>query len=893
MGVLREWLFRLWGAVRRRRSDADLEQELRLHQDLAVEDARRHTTSSERVGRAAALRSGGMAHAMDHMRDQRGLPWLDDVMRDVRHAVRLLRRNPVFAAIAIASLAVGVGANCAIFSLADELFLRPLPVRDPAAVMTLSTDARDDTFYDGGMSYPNYLDLRDTSQSFDGLAAYRISAVSFARSPGAVRETHRGELVSDNFFRVLGVEPAIGRAFAPGEGHVPGRDAVVVLSDDFWRNTLGADPSILNAIVWMNGVAFQVIGVAPASFTGTEQPFRPAFYAPIAMAPRLGARLEDELTKRDDRAYAVKGRLKAGVSKARARAELDARWDALVRLYPEANRHRTIALRSELDERLREDPWDVVLMAIFSALAAVVLIIACANVANLMLGRARARSREMAVRLALGVSRGRLLRQLLTEAVVLAIAGFAAGLGLAYAGIRFLQTIPTRDQIVIAPQLDDRVLVFGLIVAGASAILFGLAPARQGLRTDLAPALKTSEPGDARTRIGGRHVLVVGQIAASMVLLVVIGILLDGFRKAVVLDPGFRTDHLMVMSTDTALVQDTAAQTRAFYRELVERARALPGVTSATLTSSVPFDVGDQHTEPMIPEGARLGDRQDSIPTSAAIVDERYFDTLQIRLVAGRGFTVDDRDGSRPVAIVNEELAKTYWPNQDPIGKRMRLAASGSPWLEIIGVTTTGKYTWIAETPTPFLYLPFAQHVRTRMSLLVETAGADAAPIAAPLRDVVRAIDVNQPVSNVQTFASLYHERAIAVPLMLMQTVGTIGLLGLALALIGLYGLIAYSVARRTREIGIRMAIGAGTSDVLAMVLREGLKLSIVGIAIGGVVSVWVVRALTAALVGVGAPNPATYVIVPAVLIALTLAASYAPARRAARVDPLVALRQE
>jgi predicted permease len=374
---------------------------------------------------------------------------------------------------------------------------------------------------------------------------------------------------------------------------------------------------------------------------------------------------------------------------------------------------------------------------------------------------------------------------------------------------------------------------------------------------------------------------------------VVIGILLDGFRKAVVLDPGFRTDHLMVMSTDTALVQDTAAQTRAFYRELVERARALPGVTSATLTSSVPFDVGDQHTEPVIPEGVRLGDRQGSIPTSAAIVDERYFDTLQIRLVAGRGFTVDDRDGSRPVAIVNEELAKTYWPNQDPIGKRMRLAASGSPWLEIVGVTTTGKYTWIAETPTPFLYLPFAQHVRTRMSLLVETAGADAATIAAPLRDVVRAIDVNQPVSNVQTFASLYHERAIAVPLMLMQTVGTIGLLGLALALIGLYGLIAYSVARRTREIGIRMAIGAGTSDVLAMVLREGLKLSIGGIAIGGVVSVWVVRALTAALVGVGAPNPATYVIVPAVLIALTLAASYAPARRAARVDPLVALRQE
>ena len=892
MAALREWLIRLWGTVRRQRTDEDLEQELRFHHDLAVEGTRRHTASGEDLEREAALRAGGIAHAMEHMRDQRGLPWLDDGVRDVRHALRLLRRNPVFAAIAIASLAVGVGANCAIFSLADELFLRPLPVRDAAAVMTISTDAGEDDAYDA-MSYPNYLDLRDASQSFEGLVAYRISTVGFARAAGATRETHRGGLVSDNFFRVLGVEPAIGRAFAPGEGLVPGRDAVVVLSDDFWRNTLGADPSILDDIVWMNGVAFHVIGVLPASFTGTEQPLRPAFYAPIAMAPRLGARLEGELAKRDDRVYSVKGRLKPGVSKARARAELAGRWDALVREYPEANRHRTLNVRSELEERLREDPWDVVLMAIFSALAAVVLIIACANVANLMLGRARARAREMAVRLALGVSRGRLLRQLFTEAAVLAIAGFAAGIALAYAGIRFLQTIPTRDQIVIAPQLDERVLLFGVLVAAASAILFGLAPARQGLRTDLAPALKTSEPGDARTRIAGRHVLVVGQIAASMVLLLAIGMLLDGFRKAVVLDPGFRTDHLMLMTTDTALVQDTAAQTRAFYRELAERARALPGATAAALTSAVPFDLNAQEIEPIIPEGSQLPDGQESVSTPAAVVDERYFDTMRVRVAAGRGFTVDDRDGSRPVAIVNEELAKTYWPHQDPIGKRLRLAEGGSPWLEIVGVTQTGKYRWIAEGPTPFLYLPFSQHARTRMSLLVETAGADAAPIAAPLRDIVRTIDANQPVSNVQTFASLYHERTIAVPLMIMQTVGTIALLGLTLALIGLYGLVAYSVARRTREIGIRMAIGAGKSDVLAMVLREGLKLSIVGIAIGGVVSVWVARALTAALVGVGAPNPATYAVVPVVLIALTMAATYFPARRAARVDPLIALRQE
>ncbi len=895
MATLREWLNRLLGTFHPRRRDRELEQELRLHLELAAEDARRDDSPCEPAGRAAAIRSGGIAQALEALRDQRGLPWLDDVIRDIRHAVRLLRRNPVFTAIAVFSLAVGVGANCAVFSLADELLFRPLPVREPAAVVTVNADAQDEGWFMGGvMSYPNYRDLHETSRSFDGLVAYRLSAISFGRSRQASREMRIGVLVSDNFFSVLGVQPEIGRAFTHDEGQVPGRDPVVVLSYDFWQSALAADRSILNDVVWMNGIPFHVVGVLPASFTGTEQPLRPAFYVPIMMAPRLGASLQDSLEKRDDRSFVVKGRLRHGASKQSARAELTTLWNALALQYPDANRNRTIAVRSELEERIREDPWDAIGLTILGALAAVVLIIACANIANLMLGRARARSREMAIRLALGVSRVRLLRQLATEGLVLALAGFAVGVAFAYGAIRFLQTIPTRDQVVIAPQLDQRVLIFGLIAAAASAILFGLAPARQSLRIDLAPALKTSEPSDAtHARTFGRNILVVGQIASSMVLLVAIGMLVDGFRKAMVLDPGFRTDHLIMMGTDTSLVQYTPTQTRVFYRELVDRARAMPGVVSATLTSSVPFEIGGQRAEAMIPEDYQFPRGQESVSTSTAVVDERYFGIMQIAVVRGRAFTADDKEGSRPVAIVNEELAKTYWPNQDPIGKRIRLTDSRGPWLEVVGLTRTGKYMWVGEAPMPFLYLPFAQHERTRMSLLVETTNADPAGLAAPMRDVVRSIDTNQPISNLRTFSSLFRERTIALPLMIMQTVGTMGLLGLTLALIGLYGLVAYSVARRTREIGIRMAIGADKSDVLKMVLRQGLMLSLAGIVIGGVASVVVARLLTAALVGLGTPNPATYVIVPATLICLTMAASYFPARRASLVDPLVALRYQ
>ena len=425
-----------------------------------------------------------------------------------------------------------------------------------------------------------------------------------------------------------------------------------------------------------------------------------------------------------------------------------------------------------------------------------------------------------------------------------------------------------------------------------SALLFGLAPALQSIKTELVPALKAANQGfTAGRRMLGRNILVVGQVALSMALLVAAGMLIDAVRKTLVLDPGFRTDHLLMMEFDTALVRYTDDQTREFYRNLRDRARALPGVRSVTMTCYIPFSPNG-FGKTVVPEGYQFPKGQDSVSLGAAIVDEHYFDTMKTTIIRGRGFTAEDKADTRRVAVVNEEFAKKYWPRQDPVGKRFRLNDSKGPWVEVVGLTMTNKYYFIAEPPMQYLYLPFAQEQNSRMSLIVETYGAPAG-IAAPLREVVRAIDANQPVYNVRTFSSFYEQRAISVAMTLMQVVATMGLLGLTLALVGLYGLIAYSVSRRTQEIGIRMAIGANQIQVLKMVLRQGFALVLAGILVGGVISVVVARLLTIGLAGLGAPNPITFVVVPIALLLITMAACYIPARRASLIDPIRALRYE
>jgi len=810
---------------------------------------------------------------------------------EIRYALRLLVRNPGFTAIATLSLALGIGANSAIFSLADALLLRPLAIAQPSAVVNVSTDPPGDI---GGVSYPDYRDLRDKTRSFDGLTAVHFLTLSVAKSSSENPHLRVGFGVSENFFQVLGVQPALGRGFLAEEGQASGKNPVAVLSYDFWRSEFSSDRSILGRVIRINGIDFDVIGVAPQSFTGVDQYVRPNLYIPASMSQRLTAAPKDIIEDRSAHNFDVKGRLKPGVTREQAQAELATIWKGLEPLHSEADKRRSIAVRTEFQTRVASDPPDAYLIALLMALVAVVLMIACANVANLMLGRARSRSREIAIRIALGVSRARLIRQLLIESLLLAMLGAVLGLGLAYGGVRFFQTIriPTDLPIAITPQLDGRVLLVSLISALVSAILFGLAPALRSSKPNLIPALKNAESGSTtKQRLTGRNALVVAQVAMSMILLIATGMLIDGFRKTLVLNPGFRTDHVLIMQFDTSLVRYTSAQAHDFYRDLIERARSLPQVRAVTVGSVVPL-APQQDNENVVPEGHQFPKGQVNVPMFTSTVDENYFDVMHTPIVRGRAFTANDKEGAPLVAIVNEQFARKYWPNQDALGKRLRIESKKDEWLQVVGVAKTGKYTFVGEPPTDFLYLPFAQNERKSMNLFTETTG-DPAAVAAPLREVVHALDPNQPIFNVRTLEDFYQIRTISITRMIVEVVATMGATGLALALIGLYGLVAYSVAQRTREIGVRMAIGAARSDVLRMILRQGFILAVAGIGVGGLISILVSRALTAGLIGLGAPNPATYVLVPIVLLLVTLGSCYVPAFRASRVDPMVALRYE
>ena len=810
---------------------------------------------------------------------------------EVRYALRLLVRNPGFTAIATLSLALGIGANSAIFSLADALLLRPLAIAQPSAVVNVSTDPPGDI---GGVSYPDYRDLRDKTRSFDGLTAVHFLTLSVAKSSSENPHLRVGFGVSENFFQVLGVQPALGRGFLAEEGQASGKNPVAVLSYDFWRSEFSSDRSILGRVIRINGIDFNVIGVAPQSFTGVDQYVRPNLYIPASMSQRLTAAPKDIIEDRSAHNFDVKGRLKPRVTREQAQAELATIWKGLEPLHSEADKRRSIAVRTEFQTRVVSDPPDAYLIALLMALVAVVLMIACANVANLMLGRARSRSREIAIRIALGVSRARLIRQLLIESLLLAMLGAVLGLGLAYGGVRFFQTIriPTDLPIAITPQLDGRVLLVSLISALVSAILFGLAPALRSSKPNLIPALKNAESGSTtKQRLTGRNALVVAQVAMSMILLIATGMLIDGFRKTLVLNPGFRTDHVLIMQFDTSLVRYTSAQAHDFYRDLIERARSLPQVRAVTLGSVVPL-APQQDNENVVPEGHQFPKGQVNVAMFTSTVDENYFDVMHTPIVRGRAFTANDKEGAPLVAIVNEQFAQKYWPNQDALGKRLRIDSKKDEWLQVVGVAKTGKYTFVGEPPTDFLYLPFAQNERKNMNLFTETT-VDPAAVAAPLREVVHALDPNQPIFNVRTLEDFYQIRTISITRMIVEVVATMGATGLALALIGLYGLVAYSVAQRTREIGVRMAIGAARSDVLKMILRQGFILAAAGIGVGGLISILVSRALTAGLIGLGAPNPATYVLVPIVLLLVTLGSCYLPAFRASRVDPMVALRYE
>jgi predicted permease len=637
--------------------------------------------------------------------------------------------------------------------------------------------------------------------------------------------------------------------------------------------------------------------VAPPGFTGLDQFVRADFFVPLMMSSRLINDPKDaSLEARDARTLTLKGRLEAGASQASAQSELTAIAADLERAYPDTNKNRRFSIQTELQSRIAQSPPDAMLIAMLSTLALAVLLVACANVAGLLTSRAPARAREMALRLAIGAGRGRLVRQLLTESLLIALAGGVLGLAVGYAGMTLFRQIeiPTDLPIALAFQLDRRALVFSLIVAVGSAVLFGLVPAIQTTRTDLTAVMKAADsvaPG--RRRRWGRAVLVTAQVALSVVLLAVAMFMYRGFGEQLASGPGYRTDHLLMMSFDTTLLRYTRAQSQQFFEQVAERARGVPGVKSVTLSTAVPMANDSLGTETIVPEGFQFPPGRDNATVLASSVDEHYFDTMAISILQGRAFRIDDSATAPRVAIVNQPFAGHYWPGQDPIGKRFRLVDQDNAWVEIVGLARTSKYVFIAEPPTEFIYLPYRQQQPQRIILLAQSAG-DSSTLTGPLREVVRRLDANLPIYGVRTMEALYEMRAVRIFRVLITVIGAMGLMGLGLAIVGLYGLVAYAVGRRTREIGIRMAIGADRAAVVRMVLRQGLVLALVGLGVGAAASVGAGELLQAAFpTGDDRSDIVSLFLVIPVVLSVTFLAAYVPARQASRVDPILALRQD
>ena len=901
---LEHWWFtaplRLKSIFRRGRAESEIDEELRFHLEQKIEEGLAQGLSADEARNRALRSMGGLEQRKEQMRDTWGIHWLTDLLDDVRYAIRSLRRTPGLAAFVVVTIALGIGMTATPFSMLDALVFRPYPVPNPGHVVTLVSTTHDTAFDD--FSYREYLDIRDHTKSYDGVVASApLTTVAFSADPGATPLVRGGILVSGNYFRVLGVEPRVGRSFRDDEDQVPGRDAVVVLGSDFWKNEFGSDRSVIGRIVRLNGTDFTVIGVAPETFPGMYIFARPDLYMPLAMARSFSPNPQKNFfVDRDDRELTVRARLKPGTSLRQARNELSGIARGFESEYPRLNRDRGAGVRTQLEMRTRGDDPNWKFGVIFTVLALTVLLVACTNAAGLLLSRARARKREITIRLALGAGRFRLIRLLLTESLVLAILGGLGGIAVGYGGIRFMGTfrIPSELPVKIPFRMDTRVLIASLVLSVASALFCGLAPALQSTRTDLVNGLKAADvdaPGGGRKRLWGRNALVVAQISLSLMLLAASFLVYRGFQHSLGEGVEFAKDakdHVLMARFDPRLNKYGGPQTQQFYKLLTERVRETPGVQSAGLTRNPPLGLDNFGQVAFVPEGFEMPRDREHFTAMSDTIDEGFFQTMGVPIVRGRGFLATDAAEAPRVAVVNEGFARHYWPGADAVGKRIRLEHRTGALVEIVGVAQTVRYRDTFDKGIEFVYLPLSQNPAARMILLVRSNG-DPLQVVKPVKEVVRSLDPNMPMLETRTYADLYRYYAVEGPAIAVELVGTLGAIGLLLAIAGLYGLVAYNVSRRTREIGIRMAIGARPIDVLRLVMRKGLVLVGTGTAIGLALGFAVERLMNSMLFNAGGTDFLVYLTVVPAMVLVTMLAAYVPARRASRIAPTVALRYE
>src|SRR5467141_2402057 len=839
------WLYtiplRLRSLFRRRHVEQELSEELQFHLEQKIAEGIARGLSPKEARYAAMRAMDGLEQRKEEMRDMRRIHWIESLLQDVRYAIRSLRRAPGLTAFVVVTLALGIGMTSGTFSMVDALIFRPYPVPHPSGVVTLVSTTRDSSFDD--FSYREYLDIRDKTNSYDGVVASAdMEAVGFSAEPGATPRVRGGMMVSGNYFHVLGVEPQLGRGFRVDEDQVPGRDAVAVLGPDFWKHEFASDPGVLGRTIRLNGTDFTVIGVAPETFPGMLIFGRPDFYMPLAMARVFSTNLQKNFFEdRDDRELNIKARLKPGTTLQQARNELAVLAQNFESEYPKVNRSRGAAVYTQFETRTREDVnWKF--GVIFVILALAVLLVACTNVAGLLLSRARARTREIAVRLAIGAGRFRLIRLLLTESLILAFLGGLVGIAIGYGVVEWFQSFQNVIFMTDLPfsipfRMDTRALLASLALSALSALLCGLAPALQSTRVDLVNALRSADvdvPG--RKLLWGRNVLVVAQVSASLMLLTASFLMVRGFQHSLLDGTGFAKDHLLMTSFDPRLVQYNTAQTQQFYKLLAERVRVAPGVESEALTQNVPLGTDDFDAIAFVPEGFQMPRDRENFNSTMDTVDEGYFETMGIPISRGRGFLASDTADSSRVAVVNQQFANHYWRGGDAVGKHIRLDSRAGTLVEIVGVAQTIKYQSGFERPMDFVYMPLAQHPIARMTLMLRSSG-DPLQLVQPVKDVVRTLDPNLPMLHTMAYEDYYQNQAVEGPRIAMKIVGSMGAVGLVLAIAGLYGLVAYNVSRRTREIGIRMALGAASSDVLRLVMGKGIVLvgmgTVIGLAMG------------------------------------------------------------
>jgi predicted permease len=869
----------------------DIEEEFRVHVEMETETNIELGMPPDEA-RAAALKSfGNLGRKAELGYDVRGGVWLETLLQDLRFGARMLQRNPWFTLIVALTLGLGIGANTAIFSFVNSLFLRPLAIKNPEHVMRLyAEDSRGRKF--DVFSYPNYADLRDRGQTLQAFAAHSYTDASVGLGAGA--EDTTGEVVTGNYFNLLGVNAALGRTLLPEDDLTPGAHPVVVISHAFWQSRLGADKNAVGRKLYINGHPFTLVGVMPEGFKGTYQAFAADFWAPLMMQDQVrpgGSSL-------DDRGWgwlSGTARLKPGVTLAHAQAEFDRLANQLREENPKENRAVTgfrLYAASALPERFREGASGM--LKFLMAVVGLTLLATCANIAGLLLARMAVRQREVAVRLSLGATRGRLIRQFLTESLLLAFSGAVAGLLFAVWLVKGLMTLAPPDfgNLSSAQRLDARVLAFTLAVSVVAGVLCGLFPALRASRSNLVTALKegglATSGGRDRSRL--QQAFIVAQVAVSLTLLIVAGLLLRSLQNSATFDPGFKTDNLLLARFDLLRHGYSQEQGQSFCRQLIEQLRSLPGAHAVTSATIVPLGTGRETRGFRIPGHVQPnGDSFISIGHNN--VGPHYFATMGIPILRGRDFDARDaQPGAQSVAIINETMARRFWPDADAVGKSIQPGGNRPP-MEIIGVARDIKYYSLAEEPQPYVYTSAAQLYTPYLTLHMRTTG-DTKTRADTLRKEVERLDPNVAITKLTTFAELrqtplFPSRAMAIVSSLF------GSLALLLAAVGIYGITSYMVGQRMREVGIRIALGAERGDILRLIVGQSLGSALAGIGVGLAAALALTRLLSSQLFGVSAHDPLTFAAVALLLTLVALLACWIPARRATKVDPLVALRHE